>query len=67
MNTTFLVYVMTLSIDWILQHQETGWWANNTEGRARKRPWPSLRYSSGMQLQWLVKVMVNLNTTIIWD
>jgi len=58
---------MTLSIDWIIQHQKTGWWANNTERRARKRSWPSLRYSSGMQLQWLVKVMGNLNTTTIWD
>jgi len=58
---------MTLSTDWIIQHQKTGRWANNSEGRARKRLWTSLRYSSGMQLQWLMKAMGNLNTTITWN
>jgi len=58
---------MTLSTDWIIQHQKTGRWANNSEGCARKRSCASLKYSSGMQLQWLMKAMVNLNTTIIWN
>jgi len=58
---------MTLSTYWIIQHQKTGWWQSNSEGRARKRSWPSRRYSSGMQLQRLMKAMGNLNTTIIWD